>query len=78
MSIKMAGLMKQAGKTCSSFLFYLKEGIIEISNGYFNDSIWRALEILSDIKGCSKDMKLLKPYIFNLQTKLEHKKRTNV
>lgn len=99
--------------------FYIKEGILEIHDGYFNDSSWKILQILNDLRGYSNNSKLLvayvkaakelavlefnlgrelidndktnkaqelfldlvltlKPYIFNLQTKLEHKKRTNV
>jgi len=98
--------------------YYIKEGIVEIHNGYFNDSSWKTLKILSNLKSSSKSRELLlsyvkaakelavkeidlgselvqndeikhaqeifldiiltlKPYIFNLQTKLEHKRRTN-
>jgi len=99
--------------------FYISEGIIEINDGYFNDSSWKSLQILSDLSKYSKNKELLlsyvkaakelavlefelgrelvdkdntnnaqelfldtvlmlKPYIFNLQTKLEHKRRSDV
>lgn len=99
--------------------FYIKEGILEIHDGYFNDSSWKILQILNDLRDYSNNSKLLvayvkaakelavlefdlgrelvdndktnsaqelfldlvlslKPYIFNLQTKIEHKRRTNV
>lgn len=99
--------------------YYINEEILEIHDGYFNDSSWRILQILSDLNKHSKDKELLlayvraaknlavmefdlgselvkddttnqtqelfldliltlKPYIFNLQTKKEHKKRTHV
>lgn len=102
-----------------SIEYYIDEDILEIHDGYFNDSSWRVLQILSDLNKYSKNTKLLtsyvkaakdlalmefelgrelvnqdktnhaqelfldliltlKPYIFNLQTKNEHKKRTNV
>jgi len=98
--------------------YYIKEGIVEMHNGYFNDSSWKVLKILSALKSSSKSRDLLlsyvkaakelaakeidlgselvqndevkhaqeifldiiltlKPYIFNLQTKLEHKRRIN-
>jgi DNA-binding transcriptional MerR regulator len=102
-----------------SIELYIKEGIIEIDDGYFNDNSWKILQILNDLRGYSSNNKLLmayvkaakelavlefdlgreivendktnnaqelfldliltlKPSIFNLQTKLEHKRRTNV
>ena len=102
-----------------SIEYYINEEILEIYEGYFNDSSWRVLQILNDLHKYSKNKDLLisyvkvakdlavmefdlgrelvdnsktngaqelfldlvltlKPYIFNLQTKLEHKKRTNV
>mgnify|MGYP002713129602 CR=1 FL=1 len=101
-----------------TILKYEKAGVIEINNGYFNDSTWKILQILSDLSTCSKSDELLakyvstakelavlefelgaqlvdsdvtnnaqelfldtllslKPYIFNLQTKHEHKRRTD-
>jgi len=100
---------------------YVADGVLEMPDGYFNDSSWRMLQILNDLQGCDKTKSLLdayiktakelavleyelgaqlvtndekgsnhaqevfldliltlKPYIFNLHTKLEHKRRTHV
>ncbi|MDF1880391.1 MerR family transcriptional regulator [Sulfurimonas sp. MAG313] len=100
---------------------YIELGMIDMPQGFFNDSSWRALEILNDIRSCEKSWVLLKayvkaakdlsvleyelgaqliekelhddnhaqelfldlvltlkPYIFNLHTKLEHKRRCDV
>jgi len=102
-----------------TILSYIKDGILDIHNGYFNDKSWQILQILNDLRGCTKREKLLKayvksakelailefelgeelvktqdlanpqelfldlilslkPYIFNLETKKEHTRRTNV
>ena len=108
---------------------YVEEGILELHKGYFNDSSWKALQVLNDLRLCTKSSALLKayvksarelavleyelgaelvenkakqsqkdnisdtnhaqevfldllislkPYIFNLQTKREHTRRTDV
>lgn len=97
---------------------YIDLGVIAMHEGYFNDSAWKTLQILHDLKGCDKTYELLKayvasakelavleyelgaqliqkdkegsnkaqehfldlvltlkPYIFNLHTKLEHTRR---
>ncbi|WP_428738423.1 MerR family transcriptional regulator [Sulfurimonas sp.] len=99
-----------------SIEYYIKENILELENGYFNDSSWKVLQILNDLEKYTQEKELLllyvktakelavkefdlgrklveqdntnhaqelfldliltlKPYIFNLQTKNEHKKR---
>lgn len=100
---------------------YVEDGILEMHEGFFNDSSWKMLQILNDLEGCEKTKELLhayvktakelavleyelgaqlvindkkgtnhaqevfldlilvlKPYIYNLHTKLEHKRRTDV
>ena len=100
---------------------YIELGILAMHQGYFNDSSWKSLEVLHELKACKKSDALLKayvksakelatleyelgvelinndkdgnnraqevfldlvltlkPYIFNLHTKLEHKRRCDV
>jgi len=100
---------------------YIDLGVLAMHQGYFDDSAWKSLEILSALKSCKKSTPLLnayvqkakelavleyelgaeliesnkensnqaqelfldlilslKPYIFNLHTKHEHKRRTDV
>jgi len=100
---------------------YIDLGVLVIHKGYFDDSSWKALEVLNELKACKKTDTLLhayvksakelaaleyelgaelvvsdeegsnraqevfldlvltlKPYIFNLHTKLEHKRKTDV
>jgi len=100
---------------------YIDLGVLQVHEGFFNDSSWKSLQVLHDLKGCQKTDALLKayvssakelavleyelgvellendksgsnqaqelfldlvltlkPYIFNLHTKLEHKRRTDV
>ena len=100
---------------------YIDLGVLAMHQGFFNDSSWKALEVLNELKSCEKTDALLqayvksakelatleyelgaelvnkdqegnnraqevfldlvltlKPYIFNLHTKLEHKRKTNV
>lgn len=100
---------------------YIDLGVLVMHQGYFNDSSWKSLEVLNDLRSCDKTHKLLKayvrsakelavleyelgvelinkdtkgsnraqelfldlvlnlkPYIFNLHTKIEHQRRTNV
>jgi len=100
---------------------YIELGVLIMHQGYFNDSSWKSLEILNDLKSCTKTYELLKsyvktakelavleyelgveligreeegsnvaqelfldlvltlkPYIFNLHTKIEHQRRCNV
>ena len=99
---------------------YIEEGIVEYEKGYFSDNSWKMLQILNDLRTCSKKETLLKayvesakelavleyelgaelvqtnqseanhaqevfldlilslkPYIFNLQTKNEHRRKTD-
>ena len=100
---------------------YIDLGVLSMHQDYFDDSSWKALEVLDELKSCKKTNALLeayvksakelavleyelgaelvnedkegnnraqevfldliltlKPYIFNLHTKLEHKRKTNV
>ena len=100
---------------------YVELGVLVLHEGYFNDSSWKSLEVLNDLKSCTKTNALLKayvasakelaileyelgvelinndkedshtaqelfldlvltlkPYIFNLHTKIEHQRRCNV
>ena len=100
---------------------YINLGVISMHKGFFNDSAWKTLQVLDDLKACKKSDELLKayvksakelavieyelgvelinndkdgrnqaqekfldlvltlkPYIFNLHTKLEHKRRCDV
>lgn len=100
---------------------YIDLGVLQMHEGFFNDSSYKCLEVLNELKGCEKTDALLKayvksakelavleyelgveligndksesnyaqelfldlvltlkPYIFNLHTKLEHKRRTDV
>jgi len=100
---------------------YIELGVVSMHEGYFDDSAWKTLQVLHDLKGCEKTDELLKayvdsakklavleyelgaqliendkdgsntaqekfldlvltlkPYIFNLHTKLEHKRRCDV
>jgi len=100
---------------------YVDLGVLIMHQDYFNDSSWKSLEVLSELKSCDKTYELLKayvksakelsvleyelgvqliqqdkegghkaqelfldlvltlkPYIFNLHTKLEHQRRCHV
>ncbi len=42
---------------------YIKEGVLEFHKGCFSDSSWKMLQVLNDLRNCSKTPALLEAYL---------------